>query len=61
MSSLIEPVFANIFLTLHEVIWFNNCPLELQPKTYKGYVDDTFLLSENAQQSENFRQYLNSQ
>ena len=41
-SSPLGPVFANILLSLHEVIWLNNCPLEFQPKIYKGYVDDTF-------------------
>ena len=47
MNSPLGPVFANIFLSLHEVIWLSNCPLEFHPKIYKGYVDETFLLSQN--------------
>lgn len=61
MGSPLGPTFANIFLILHEGFWLNNCPLEFQPKIYKGYVDYTFLLSENTQHVENFKQYLNSQ
>ena len=61
MDSTQGPTFANTFLSLHKVIWLNNCPLEFQPKIYKGYVDDTFLLSKNMQHVENLKQYLNSQ
>ena len=61
MSTPMGPMFANTFLSLYEVVWLNNCPLEFKPKTYMRYIDDTFLLLENVQQVEDFKQYLNSQ
>ena len=49
---------ANIFLSLHEGTWLKNCPLQFNPKIYRRYIDDTFLVF-SVQQVENFKQYLN--
>ena len=44
MGSPIGPTFANVFLISHGVIWLLNCPLDFKPKTYRRYINDTFLL-----------------
>ena len=61
MGTPCGPTLANTFLCFHEQQWLNNCPQEFKPKVYKRYLDDTFLLFENADQVDKFLQYLNAQ
>ena len=49
-----------IFMSFHETIWLNDGPLEFKPALYKRYVDDTFLLFNNASHIQPFLDYLNS-
>ena len=60
MGSPSGATLANIFLCHHEKIWLNNCPTSYKPIMYKRYVDDTFLLFETEEQSEQFLSYLNT-
>ena len=48
MCSPLEQAFANSFLSLHEVISLNNCPLEFKPEIHGRYSHDTFLLFQKA-------------
>ena len=52
---------ANIFLCVHEIIWFEKCPPEFRPVIYKRYFDDTFLFFQNINQIEKFKYYLKLQ
>ena len=61
MGSSPEPAFTNIFLGFHEIIWFEKCTSEFRPVIYKRYVDDTFLLFQNINQIEKFKNYHNLQ
>ena len=51
---------ANIFLSHHEKIWLQECPLSFKPVYYRRYVDDTFLLFKSINDIEPFKNYLNS-
>ena len=55
------PTLANLFLSHHESIWLNNCPLDFKPVFYNRYVDDTFLLFKNYEHIDLFLNYLNAQ
>ena len=61
MGSPLGPIFANIFLCVHGVLWLEKCPPEFRPVIYKRYVDDSFLLFQNINQVEKFTYYLNLQ
>ena len=60
MGCCLGPTLANTFLCFHETKWLNDCPLEFKPKFYKRYVDDTFLIFDNAQHIPKFLSYLNA-
>jgi len=60
MGSCLGPSFANAFLCHHETTWLDECPLSFKPSYYRRYVDDTFLLFDNADHIPLFLQYLNS-
>lgn len=60
MGSPLGPSLANAFLCHHEEIWLKDCPSEFKPKAYFRYVDDTFLLFDNAEQAPKFLNYLNT-
>ena len=60
MGSPTGPVLANAFLCHHEQLWLDNCPPEFKPKFYRRYVDDTFVLFDNQEQSDLFLAYLNT-
>ena len=60
MGSPISPLIANIFLNKFETSILNNCPVNFKPQFYKRYLDDTFLLFKDEQQSKQFFNYINS-
>lgn len=60
MGSPLAPTLANLFLCYFEKLWLAECPVEIKPKLYQRYVDDTFLLFDNEDQSKQFLTYLNS-
>ena len=60
MGSPLGPTLANIFLCHWEKIWLEDCPIDIKPHYYKRYVDDTFMLFENENQIEKFKEYLNN-
>ena len=60
MGSPLGPTLANIFLCYHEENWIDNCPIQFKPKYYKRYVDDIFLLFNDANHVNKFEKYLNS-
>lgn len=59
MGSPLGPTLANIFLCHYETTWLNSCPTNIKPKLYTRYVDDTFVLFDNATKSQEFLTYLN--
>ena len=61
MGNPLGPTLANAFLSFHEQNWLKNCPKEFQPVLYKRYVDDIFVLFENIDQANKFKNYLNIQ
>ena len=61
MDSPLGPVFADICLCVHEVLWLEKYPPEFKPMIYKRYVNDTVLLFQNINQIEKFKYYLNLQ
>ena len=60
MGSPLGPTLANLFMSYHEQIWLDECPLEFKPKFYRRYVDDIFILGENIEHIVKFKEYLNS-
>ena len=60
MGSSISPVFVNIFLNQFETSMLNNCLENFTPSFYKRYLDDTFLLFRDEQQTQLFFQYVNN-
>ena len=44
MGSPRGPLFANIFMSIHEKSWLHNCPSVFKPLLYRRHVDDCFLL-----------------
>ena len=61
MGGCVSPTLANIFLSLHEQNWIQNCPLEFRPVYYRRYVDDTFILFKSQSHITKFLNYLNQQ
>ena len=45
---------ANIFLSHHEENWLNKCPMKLEPRFCRGYVDDVFVLFESSESAYSF-------
>ena len=60
MGSPLGPTLANLFMSYHEQIWLDECPLDFKPKFYRRYVDDIFILGENIEHIVKFKEYLNS-
>ena len=44
MGSPLGPALANAFLSHHETVWLEECPLSFAPIFYARYVDDIFVL-----------------
>ena len=61
MGSPLGPLFSNIFLSLHEGCWLDNCPTSFKPLFYHHYVDDCFLIFQSADHIPQFRSYFNQQ
>ena len=61
MGSPLGPSMANSFLSHHEKIWLDKCPVAFKPILYRRYVDDTFLLFRSVEHIPLFLDYLNSQ
>ena len=60
MGSCLGPSFANAFMCHHEEKWLDDCPESFKPLYYRRYVDDTFLIFEQASHAPEFLAYLNS-
>ena len=60
MGSPLGPIMANLFLVYYEHKWLEKCPLQFQPKYYRGYVDDFFLMFESRDHVNKFLKYMNS-
>ena len=58
MGSPLGPTLANLFMSYHEQIWLDECPLDFKPKFYRRYVAN--ILSENIEHIVKFKEYLNS-
>ena len=61
MGCPLGPLFSNIFLSLHEGCWLDNCPTSFKPLFYHHYVDDCFLIFQSADHIPQFRSYFNQQ
>ena len=59
MGSPLGPTLANLFMSYHEQISLDECPLEFKPKFYQRYVDDIFILVSNIEHVDQFKEYLN--
>ena len=60
MGSPLRPTLANIFLSHHEKIWLEKCPLQFKPMYYRRYVDDIFVMFEKEDHVKKFLRYMNS-
>ena len=61
MGSPLGPTLANIFMSVLETRYLNNCPSEFKPVLYRRYVDDTFCLFRNRDHVYSFLEYINRQ
>jgi len=59
MGNPLGPTLANAFLCFYEKKWLNSCPKSYRPIYYKRYVDDIFVLFDNLDKAEKFKNYLN--
>ena len=60
MGSPLGPTLANAFLSHHETTWLSNCPADFRPVYYRRYVDDIFVLFQQADHLPRFLEYMNS-
>ena len=60
MGSPLGPTLTNLFLVYYEHIWLEKCPLQFQPKYYRRYVNDIFLMFESSDHIKEFFRYMNS-
>ena len=60
MGSPLGPTLANIFMNHHEQKWLSECPSEFKPKYYRRYVDDIFVMFEDFEKFDLFKEYLNT-
>jgi hypothetical protein len=60
MGSPLGPTLANIFLSYSEAIWLKDCPASFKPTYYRRYVDDIFLLFQDAKCVDMFKEYMNN-
>ena len=60
MGSPLGPTTANVFLSLYEMKWLEQCPTKFKPVYCRRYVDDIFVLFESAEYLSKFHAYLNT-
>ena len=60
MGNPLGPTMANIFMAYFEKKWINDCSLTCKPTFYRRYVDDIFVLFNDKDHLEQFKEYLNS-
>ena len=61
MGSPLGPTLANIFMSVLEKGYLNNCPSEFKPVLYRRYVDDTFRLFRNRDHTYSFSEPIHCQ
>ena len=61
MGSPNAPILINIFLAFKQSQWLQDCPPKYKPLHYKRLVDDTFVIFNNRELSQQFLYYLNRQ
>ena len=59
MGRPVSPVATNIFLNHFETEVLAECSQNCKPVFYKRYLDDTFLLFNNAEEAQQFFTYMN--
>ena len=59
MGSPLGPYFVNRLMSYLEDMFLARCPVSFKPILYKRYMDDTFVLFENKDQSLKFLNYIN--
>ena len=59
MGNPLAPTLANVFLCELETKLLERCPIEFKPVLYKRYLDDTFCLFRNQNDSNQFLKYIN--
>ena len=60
MGSPVAPALANIFMSVLEQNFMNQCPAVCKPLFYKRYMDDTFVLFANSEKAAHLKNYINS-
>ena len=60
MGSPLGPALANAFLSHHETVWLEECPLSFAPLFYARYVDDIFVLIRSNQHIVQLAEYFSS-
>ena len=60
MGSSLGPSEANVFLSFHEQIWLNDCPLKIKAVYYIRYVDHMFVLFRLSDDLEKVTNYFNT-
>ena len=60
MGSPLSATLANIFLCFHERKLIDEFPLTFKPQFYRRYIDDTFIIFDNANQANEFLRYMNN-
>ena len=60
MESPLGQILTIIFLSHHEESWINKCPVEFEPKFYRRYANDIYLLFESPESARSFCEYMSS-
>ena len=60
MGSPLGPALANAFLSHHETIWLEECPLAFAPIFFARYVDDIFVLVRSVEHVAKLAKYFSS-
>ena len=60
MGFPLGPTLANIFMSYHEKMWLEKCPIEFKPVFYRRYVDDIFVAFKSPEHLNLFKNYMNT-
>ena len=60
MVSGLGPTMANVFLSLYEMKWLEQCPNKFKSVFYIRYFQDIFVLFESAEHLSKFHAYFNT-